>query len=87
MRHELEIDRLSRREMINLAREIDRKIERAESAEFSALMRMLAQMERLSHAKYVSPKNQTVVWSGNGRRPKWLNDYISSGGNLKDLLI
>ena len=37
--------------------------------------------------KYASVANPDVTWSGRGRQPLWVQDYISTGGNLDDLLI
>ena len=37
--------------------------------------------------KYASVTNPDVTWSGRGRQPLWVQDYISTGGNLDDLLI
>jgi DNA-binding protein H-NS len=37
-----------------------------------------------SDKKYVSPDGKE--WSGKGRKPKWLIDYIEDGGNADDLI-
>ncbi len=36
-------------------------------------------------AKYASPSGET--WVGRGKRPRWVNDHVSNGGKLEDLLI
>lgn len=87
MNDEMKVDRLSHGELIKLAKKIDRKIRRAEDAELLAMMRMLAEMVRLSRGKYANPENQADVWNGSGRRPKWFNDYVASGGDSDDLLV
>lgn len=37
--------------------------------------------------KYRDPKNATNEWSGRGRTPKWMQDYISTGKKKEDYLI
>ncbi|OUU45967.1 MAG: hypothetical protein CBC12_12260 [Candidatus Puniceispirillum sp. TMED52] len=29
----------------------------------------------------------TLTWSGKGRRPKWVDDYVNRGGSLDDLAV
>lgn len=40
-----------------------------------------------SAAKYAHPDNADLTWSGRGRRPRWLEEALSSGRSLEDLLI
>jgi DNA-binding protein H-NS len=39
----------------------------------------------------VAPKYQnsdgSMTWTGRGKHPKWVNDHLSAGGSLDDLLI
>ncbi len=37
--------------------------------------------------KYRDPKNATNEWSGRGRTPKWMQDYVDSGKKKDDFLI
>jgi DNA-binding protein H-NS len=37
--------------------------------------------------KYAHPQNPELTWSGRGRRPRWLEEALSSGRTLEDLLI
>ncbi len=38
--------------------------------------------------KYRNPADPTMTWAGGrGKRPKWVSDYLSSGGKLSDLEI
>jgi DNA-binding protein H-NS len=37
--------------------------------------------------KYRNPDNQTEVWSGRGRKPKWVEEKLTSGTQLEDLRI
>ena len=32
-------------------------------------------------------KKGKLIWTGRGRRPKWVDEYIGRGGKLEDLLI
>lgn len=38
-------------------------------------------------AKYRNPNNPFEAWSGRGRKPKWVAEYLDGGGNLEDLVI
>jgi DNA-binding protein H-NS len=38
-------------------------------------------------AKYRNPDNYDDVWSGFGRKPKWIIEYLQQGKHLDDLLI
>ena len=38
-------------------------------------------------AKYLNPNKSEQTWSGRGRKPKWADEYIKQGGDLKDMLI
>ena len=37
--------------------------------------------------KYRHPENDTVTWSGRGRKPQWFLDYIANAGKEEDILI
>lgn len=37
--------------------------------------------------KYADPENPSNTWSGRGRKPKWLQGYLSAGKNIEDLKI
>lgn len=37
--------------------------------------------------KYQNPNNPENVWTGRGRRPVWVEQLLSSGKSLDDLLI
>lgn len=38
-------------------------------------------------ARYANPKDPVQTWSGFGRQPDWVKDYVAAGGNKDDLLI
>jgi DNA-binding protein H-NS len=37
--------------------------------------------------KYANPANASETWSGKGRKPAWLNEFIANGGKLEALSI
>lgn len=37
--------------------------------------------------KYRNPADGSQTWSGRGRRPKWLEEALGTGGTLDDFLI
>jgi len=36
---------------------------------------------------YKHPENDSLVWEGSGRKPKWLTELIKSGRNLDDFRV
>lgn len=37
--------------------------------------------------KYRHPKQSDLAWSGRGRQPKWVVEFLSSGGTIDQLAI
>lgn len=37
--------------------------------------------------KYRHPKNPELHWTGRGRQPKWITEFISAGGSLQQLSV
>ncbi|MBL8420069.1 MAG: H-NS histone family protein [Dechloromonas sp.] len=37
--------------------------------------------------KYRHPDNATLEWTGRGRQPKWVGDWLSGGGTLGSLAV
>ncbi len=37
--------------------------------------------------KYAHPENAAETWSGRGRMPVWMKEYVDNGGDKDDLLI
>ena len=37
--------------------------------------------------KFKHPENDTITYSGRGRKPQWFLDYIANGGKEEDILI
>lgn len=40
-----------------------------------------------AQARYRNPANPAETWTGNGRRPAWVEDHLSQGGQLEALAI
>ena len=36
---------------------------------------------------YRDPNNSSVTWSGRGRQPKWVREYLDQGGKIEGLRI
>lgn len=36
-------------------------------------------------AKYRHPENTALTWSGRGKRPQWITEWLASGRTLEDL--
>ena len=37
--------------------------------------------------KYRHPNNHTLEWTGRGRQPKWVAEWLDAGGRLEDLTV
>lgn len=37
--------------------------------------------------KYIHPENDQLTWSGRGRKPRWVLEYLSAGRSLDDLKV
>lgn len=37
--------------------------------------------------KYANPDDQSMTWSGRGRKPRWVEDLLAAGKSLNDLTI
>lgn len=37
--------------------------------------------------KYCSPTDRALTWTGRGRTPRWVKEWVDSGKSLDDLLI
>ena len=35
--------------------------------------------------KYRHPNNDSLAWTGRGRQPKWVTEFLQNGGNLEQL--
>ncbi len=49
----------------------------------------MAERDRLDAlpARYMHPSNRSLAWSGEGRRPEWVEIWLSQGGTLYALEI
>ena len=37
--------------------------------------------------KYRHPENVELEWTGRGRKPKWMEAWVTNGGNIDNLLV
>jgi DNA-binding protein H-NS len=37
--------------------------------------------------KYRHPANNSLAWTGRGRQPKWVVEYLASGGTFEQLAV
>lgn len=38
-------------------------------------------------AKYVHPANPELTWTGRGRQPRWVAEFVQGGGSLEQLHV
>jgi DNA-binding protein H-NS len=93
MRHN-ELQKMSYKELLKLQERIARAIEKKRVAERAALKKKPNSMAKKAGSgkaregapspsikvKYRHPTNHSLVWTGRGRRPKWL---VAEGGDVE----
>ncbi|MDO5091639.1 MAG: H-NS histone family protein [Cardiobacteriaceae bacterium] len=80
------IDKQKRKRARDILAEAQRQAARFVQ-DFDKGMKMPAAGRASKPAKYANPKDPSQTWSGFGRQPDWVKDYIDAGGNKDDLLI
>lgn len=43
--------------------------------------------KKKSQAKYKNPQNPSESWSGRGKKPNWVIEFLNSGGKLENLVV
>jgi len=38
-------------------------------------------------AKYVHPQNPSLTWSGRGKRPGWVREWLNAGRSIEELAV
>ena len=46
-----------------------------------------AKVKKPVAVKYRHPENGDLAWTGRGRQPKWVADFLASGGTIEQLLV
>lgn len=46
-----------------------------------------AKKRKPARAKYAHPENAAVTWTGRGRKPKWVAEFLAKGRKIEDLAI
>ena len=46
-----------------------------------------SEKKRVVAAKYRHPQDSNLQWSGRGRKPHWVSDFIGNGGKMEDLAV
>lgn len=83
-----EIERRQKEEKAKLRKELE-----AKAAELGFTLEELiagnsAKKERAPVAvKYRHPSETGLTWSGRGRQPKWLAEFVEKGGKLEQLKV
>jgi len=45
------------------------------------------QVRRPAEVKYIHPDNKTLTWTGRGRKPAWLEEFLKNGGTIEQCMI
>jgi len=46
-----------------------------------------AKVKATGIAKYRNPADSTATWTGRGRKPQWVVDFLANGGTLDQIAI
>ena len=46
-----------------------------------------AKVKKTVAIKYRHPENSGLVWTGRGRQPKWVAEFLAAGGTIEQLAI
>lgn len=80
------IDKQKRKRARDILAEAQRQAARFVQ-DFEKSMKVPSSARAGKPAKYANPKDPSQTWSGFGRQPDWVKDYLLAGGNKDDLLI
>ena len=82
-----EIERREKEERAAVRAEIE-QLARQRGFEISDLLGVPDQKPKITVAiKYRHPQNSTLTWTGRGRKPKWVDEFLNNGGTMEQLLI
>lgn len=83
-----EIERREKEEKIKARKEIEAFAAERGFSLSELLGESPAKKERTPVAvKYKHPSDATLAWTGRGRQPKWVVDFLASGGSLTQLAV
>jgi len=83
-----EIERREKEEKIKARKEIEAFAAERGFALSDLLGDAPAKKERTPVAvKYKHPSDATLAWTGRGRQPKWVVDFLANGGTLEHLVV
>ncbi|WP_130470909.1 H-NS family nucleoid-associated regulatory protein [Candidatus Magnetaquicoccus inordinatus] len=97
MAFNVEVESLINRRQHNLRKELyEQMMTLVSNAGFTSLDEVLAVQKARrvrsdkgikTFPRYRNPADNTQTWSGRGRRPQWVVNYLSQGGDLQALVM
>jgi DNA-binding protein H-NS len=73
-------------ELLTLRQAIDDMLEEA-GFTLDDILQVRSVKKRAVKAKYSNPSNPDETWSGRGRKPIWVQNWVNAGNELNDCLI
>ncbi|WML91334.1 H-NS histone family protein [Thiothrix lacustris] len=73
-------------ELLNLRQAIDDMIEEA-GFTLDEVLQVRTTKKRAVKAKYSNPNNPEETWSGRGRKPVWVQEWVAAQHDLNECLI
>ena len=82
---------LHRREMedrIHKARDLEKQAQAMGFVSLAEAARTLSGLSSSDRPRtvYVNPEDGSQTWSGRGRKPKWVHEFLRTGGKVEDLV-
>lgn len=85
---EQELRRREKEERLAKARELEKTAQAMGFVSLSEAARELSGLPDADRTRaiYVNPEDSTQIWTGRGRKPNWVHEYLRSGGKIEDLV-
>ena len=58
-----------------------------EKAKHQFMSSKLPNKRKPAKIKYRHPNNQTLTWSGRGKKPLWVTEWLNQGNNIESLAV
>lgn len=84
-----ELQRREQEDRIKKAQEVERIAQTMGFVSLAEAARTLASLNKTDRSRitYVHPEDNSLTWSGRGRKPHWVRDFVDAGGHLEDIVV
>lgn len=84
-----ELQRREQEDRIRKAQEVERIAQAMGFVSLAEAARTLSSLNKTDRSRitYVHPTDSSLTWSGRGRKPHWVRDFVNEGGHLEDIVV